>query len=251
MIVGQTEFRHAVLDPDANRPEGLLDGNGQPAGRRFDVYRNNVSVSLSEALETAFPVVRKLVGEQNFKLLARIFLRQHPPTSPLMMFYGAEMPSFLESFEPAKSIGYLPDIASLEVALRESYHAEDSTPVDPETLQAMAPNDLMAATVNLAPSLRLVTSPWPIHAIWTFNTADGAPKPQMVPQDVIVLRPDMDPEPKILPPGGAVFVGALLRGTTFGDALEAATEAEDNFDLSATFALLIGAGAITKIGDKQ
>ena len=249
MIVDQTEFQQAVLDPDAARPEGLLDGVGQPAGRRFDVYRNNVAVSLGEALETAFPVVRKLVGDQNFKTLASVFLRQHPPSSPLMMFYGAEMPTFLEAFEPAKSIGYLPDIARLEVALRESYHAEDSTPVDPNALQAMAPDDLMAATLTLAPSLRVVPSPWPIYAIWAFNSIEGTPKPQMAPEDVLVLRPDMDPEPKVLPSGGATFVNALLQNESLGSALEIASAENNNFDLPATLTLLIGAGAITRIGD--
>ena len=62
MSVTQTEFRSAILDPDVARPAGLVDGQGRAAGRRFDVYRNNVAVSLSEALETAFPVIAKLVG---------------------------------------------------------------------------------------------------------------------------------------------------------------------------------------------
>lgn len=249
MSADQTEFREAILDPSASRPDGLIDGKGQPAGRRFDVYRNNVTVSLGEALETAFPVVRKLVGDQNFKTLASIFLRQHPPSSPLMMFYGAEMPAFLETFEPAKSIGYLPDIARLELALRESYHAEDSTPIDPDVLGKTNPEDLMASTVTLAPTVRLISSPWPVHAIWAFNTVDGAPKPEMVPQDVLVVRPDMDPEPQLLPTGGAIFVNALLNKRSFGDALEAASTQFNNFDLSAVLAILIGAGAITRPGD--
>ena len=248
MIVDEGTFRRAILSPEVARPDGLSDGSGQPAGRRFDVYRNNVAVSLTEALETAFPVIWKLVGDANFKLLAGAFLRQHPPSSPLMMFYGAEMPEYLSSFGPTANLGYLPDVARLELALRESYHAADADPMDPARLQALPPERLLASTISLAPSLRLIRSRWPIHAIWAFNMADG-PKPQAAAEDVAVLRADMDPEPVLLPPGGGAFLAALLDGATLGAAIESATGEVEDFDLSPTLAILIGAHAITDLGE--
>ena len=249
MIVDQSTFRRALLDADAERPEGLTDGAGAPAGRRFDVFRNNVAVSLTEALETAFPVVTKLVGVQNFKLLAGAFLRAHPPQSPLMMFYGAEMPEFLRSFGPTSQIGYLPDVARLELALRESYHAADADPVDTNVIAALAPDELMASRVTLAPSFRLIRSDWPVHAIWAFNTIEGAPKPAMAAEDVAVFRPEYDPAPDLLPPGGGVFLDAIARGASFGDAFDQASSATEGFDLTPLLALLLAKGAIVRIGD--
>lgn len=248
MIVDQTDFRRAILDPKIERPDGLSDGNGQAAGRRFDVYRNNVAVSLAEALETAFPTIAKLVGTQNFNVLAGIFLRQHPPSSPLMMFYGQEMPGFLENFEPAKALGYLPDIARLEVAMRESYHAADHTAVDPKAFE-IAPDMLMASKLEFAASLRLIRSRFPIHGIWRFNHIEGAPKPANAPEDVVILRVEMDPEPHVLPAGGGAFIAALLDEKTLGGAHEAASTETPDFDLAQTLSILIGAGAITTIGE--
>ncbi len=249
MNVDQDTFRQALLDPKAPRPTGLSDGHGLEAGRRFDVYRNNVTVSLAEALETAFPTIVKLVGAQNFKLLATSYLRQYPPTSPLMMFYGKDMPAFIQTFEPTKSIGYLPDIARLELALRHSYHAADATPLDPAILQSTPPDTLMASKPTLAPATRLIRSKWPIHAIWAFNTLPGAPKPTMAAQDTLILRPDLDPEPHLLPPGGGAFVAALLDETTLANAIEAATTEAPAFDLSAMLALLITNNALTDLKD--
>ena len=248
MTLDQTTFHAALLSPEVPRPAGLSDGDGRPAGRRFDVYRNNVAVSLTEALETAFPAVAKLVGAANFKLLAGAFLRQHPPTSPLMMFYGSELPGYLTSFEPTKSRGYLPDVARLELALRESYHAADAAPIDPSELQALAPDVLMASPLTLAPSVRLIRSDWPVHAIWRFNM-DNGPKPAAVAEDTLVLRADMDPDPVLLPAGGGAFVAALFAGTPMGRAIEAATTEADDFDLSQILALLISAIAITAFGE--
>lgn len=249
MIVDQTTFRRALLDPDAGRPDGLTDGTGRPAGRRFDVYRNNVAVSLTEALETAFPVIRKLVGADNFKLLAAAFLRQHPPTSPLMMFYGGEMPDFLGAFGPTSGTGYLPDVARLELLIRESYHAKDANPIDPTELQSLSPDQLTAATLQLSPALRLLQSRWPVLAIWRFNMENGAPKPEMAAEDVLVVRPEMDPTPRLLPPGAATFVKTLMAGETFGAAMDAATRHHEAFDLSQVLTLLIEAQVLTKIGD--
>ncbi|MGL4280159.1 MAG: DNA-binding domain-containing protein, partial [Albidovulum sp.] len=150
----QSDFHAALLDPERPAPHGLTDPEGRPAGRRFDVYRNNVAVSLTEALRQAFPVVRKLVGEAFFTAMAREHARRFPPRSPLLMFYGEDMPGFLAGFPPVAHLGYLPDIARLELALRQSYHAADAKPLAVETLQSLAPEAFLAARIRLAPALR-------------------------------------------------------------------------------------------------
>ncbi|MCW3781936.1 HvfC/BufC N-terminal domain-containing protein [Defluviimonas salinarum] len=241
--MSQSEFRAALLDPSRPAPEGLTGPAGQPAGRRFDVYRNNVTVSLTEALRQAFPVIRKLVGEEFFTAMAREHLRAHPPASPLMMFYGAAMPAFLETFPPVAHLGYLPDIARLELALRQSYHAADAAPVAAEALQTLTPDAFVAARLRLAPSVRLLRSCWPIHAIWTANARNGTAPKQATAEDVLIVRPDFDPEPLLLPAGAAPFVAALAEGRTVGEALDAAGA----FDLTATLGLLLGGSAIVGI----
>lgn len=251
MIVDQTEFRVALLDPERDHPTGLVDGAGRPAGRRFDVYRNNVAVSLTEALETAFPVIRKLVGENNFKTLAGNFLRETPPESPFMMDYGAALPAFLERFAPTAQIGYLADIARLEIALRESYHAEDIAPLDPAVLQGFPPERLLATAFTLAPSVRLVRSSWPIHAIWRFNIEPLAPKPEMTAQDVLVLRPEFDPAPHLLGSGGGVVIAALLGGQTLEAAIDSAATINPEFDASGVVSLLLANGAVTALGETE
>ncbi len=240
-------FASALLDPERERPDGLHDATGGSAGRRFDVYRNNVTVSLIDALMTGFPILTRLLGEENMRGICRLFARSHPPSSPLMMFYGAEMPAFLEDMEQLAHLPYLADTARLELAMRRSYHAADATPVVPEELSELPPEALMRATFALAPSVILVRSNWPIHAIWRFNTEDGAPKPAPGAQDVIVTRPEFDPTCDLLPPGAATWVAALQDGARFGDALEAAQTEAPAFDLTTSLALLLQGGAITSI----
>ncbi len=246
MTVTQTSFRSALLDAQQDRPLGLSDAEGRPAGRRFDVYRNNVAVSLTDALATGFPTIAKLIGEENFNAIAGIFLRQSPPASPLMMHYGAEFPDFLRDFEPLAHLGYLGDVADLELALRRSYHAADATPIAADALASVSPERLGEVTFTFAPAVSVLSSPWPLHAIWAFNMQDG-PKPEAVAQDVVILRPEFDPEPHALPPGGLACLQSLLAGDPLGIAAAKATELEASFDLGVVLTLLLSGNALTSL----
>ncbi len=236
-----TEFAAALLDPGRAVPEGLTGPGGVPAGRRFSVYRNNVVVSLIEALLTGFPATCRQLGERDFRALAGVFLRVHPPTSPLLMFYGAALPGFLEGFAPLRRRPWLADLARLEIALRESYHAADAMPLEAAALAALPPGRMLAAGFGLAPSLRLLSSPWPVLDLWRAETPAA---PAHAAQDLVVLRPAFDPEPHILPPGGARFLAALADGLPLGAAIDAAGP---DHPLSETWTLLLTRGALTSI----
>lgn len=224
--MSQSLFAAALLDPEAAVPAGLVDPMGRPAPKRFSVYRNNVASSLTRALEAAFPTVRKLVGDEFFAAMAVVFLRAHPPKSRVLMLYGEEMPVFLESFPPVAHLGYLPDVARLDQAMRESYHAADSQPLSEAAFQRLLGEDIAALRLRLAPSLRLIRSRWPICAIWAANH-EGGPKPAPKAEDALVLRPEFDPRPWPLPAGGGVLLQGLLAGRTLGESLDAAGETLD------------------------
>lgn len=240
----QSAFTASLLNPQAAVPQGLQNPGGAQASKRFDVYRNNVAVGLSDALETAFPVLRKLVGDAFFRAMAGVYLRKHPPTSPLMMFYGEAMPGFLRRFGPAKSVPYLPDIAALELALRHAYHAADAAPLDAQALGNLAPDALMTARMRIAPAVRVIPSDYPIHAIYRANTIADAPKPVMQPECVLVTRPGFDPEIHPINAAAAACISALSAGQSLGQAM---TTAGDNLDLGATLGLLLAQGAVIEI----
>ncbi|WP_170426490.1 HvfC/BufC family peptide modification chaperone [Ruegeria arenilitoris] len=246
MSVSQTTFHAALLDPSAAVPDGLLDAEDRPAGRRFSVYRNNVAVSLTEAMHQAFPVITRLLGPQNMDGLAGIFLRKHPPSSPLMMFYGEEFPEFLAGMEQLSHLGYLADVARLELALRRSYHAADSQAAATDAL-ALPPEEIVLAKLEFAPSMQVVRSDWPLFSIWRFNSEEGAPKPAPGPEDVLITRPDYDPAPYLLPKGGADWIAYVQAGHTIGEAFEHTSAEFPEFDLGATLALLLQGGAITSV----
>jgi hypothetical protein len=241
--MNQTAFTQALLDPEAPVPAGIVDPQGRPAPRRFSVYRNNVASSLTRALEAAFPTVRKLVGDEFFAAMAVVFLRSHPPRSRMLMLYGEEFPGWLEGFPPVAQLGYLPDVARLDQAMRESYHAADSVPLGEAEFQRLIGADIAGLRLRLAPSVRLVRSRWPVVSVWTAN-AEGGPAPRPGPEDALVLRPEFDPRPHRLPSGGGAFVQGLLAGLPLGQALDLAG---GELDLPGVLSLLISGRAIVGV----
>jgi hypothetical protein len=251
VTVSQDQFRTALLDADHPVPDGLIDGSGRPAGTRFNVYRNTVIVSLIEALRVGFPIVTRILGRGNMEEIARIFVRAHPPQSPVLMRYGAAFPEFLSGLPQLSTLGYLPDIARLELALRNAYHAADAPGLDPAILANMPPDALLQAKVVLAPAVAVLRSNWPIFDIWRFNTLSDAVKPRHMAQDVLVTRPDFDPDPQLLPPGGATWITALAGGATIGGALDAAQGEAPDFDLAVCLTLLLSGHAMTALTPKD
>jgi hypothetical protein len=241
-LTGQTAFAMALLDPGQAAPEGLENPFGGPAGRRFDVYRNNVAVSLTQALETGFPTVRKLVGDDFFKAMAGIYLRANPPSDPRLALYGSSFPGFLARFEPVRRLRYLPDIARLDLGLRQSYHAADAAPF---ATTGLAPAGVLSLKPRLAPATLVMSSRHPVFAIWRYNTETGAAKPDAAPQDVLIARKGYDPAPHLLPPGGLTLARALKGRLTLAEAMTRTLADHPTADIAALVTLFFTTGALT------
>jgi hypothetical protein len=243
----QRAFAAALRDPALALPPGLTGPDGEPGPKRFAVYRNNVAVGLTDALAAAFPAVSRIVGEEFFRLMARAFALSAPPTSPMLLDYGAGFADFIARFEPASSLPYLPDVARLERAWREAYHASEAAALAPDALAAIPADRVAALGLDLHPSLRVVCSRFPALTIWRMNVVDGVPEPVDLDaggEDALVARPVAEVEVRSLPPGGAAFTMALAGGQSIGSATASAMAAAPSFDLAANLAAVIAAGLV-------
>jgi hypothetical protein len=238
----QAAFAAALLDPDAAPPAGLTDGAGRPAGRRFDIYRNNVVASLTEALFAAFPAVARLVGAEFFRAMAGVFLRAHPPGDPRLQLWGGAFPGFLARFEPVAHLPYLPDVARLELALRQSYHAADAAALP---LQGRAPAEILALRPRLAPATLLFASRFPVLSIWRKTTAEPDLEIAWTPERVLVARPGYDPVPQPLPRGGRTLARHLKGRLTLAEAVRAAETLDPDAPMARLLTLFLGPGILT------
>jgi hypothetical protein len=245
---GAADFGRALLDPAAETPSGLVGPDGVSAPKRFNVYRNNVIVSLCDALAQSFPAIGSLLGEDYFRALARAFVLEHPPETPVLLWYGGDFAGFIEHFPPLAAYPYLADVARLEWAWLQSYHAADAAPLDPGALAAVAPEAVGEARLDLHPAARIVNSKWAIWDLVRLNRFDPDPQEALDParpQSVLVSRPDLDVNVLLLRPGGGIFLEALMQGASLSEAAGLALEDCEEFNLSECLSDCLSHGAFS------
>jgi Putative DNA-binding domain len=241
----QYGFSAAVINPGAEIPPGLLDPSRKPSQKRFSVYRNNVIVGLIEALRAHYPATYRLVGDEFFWAMARDYVLLEPPTSPLLFDFGARFPDFIEQFEPAGTLPYLADVARIERAWTETYHAPDQQALGADALSCISSYQIAELCLMLHPSMRVVRSRFPSVRIWRMNVGDDFPSPvdlESGAEDALVVRPNADVDVRSLRPGVASFVRSLAQGKTLMAATEAALSDSSSFEFSSDLAMLIAAG---------
>jgi hypothetical protein len=244
----QRTFASAVLDPGLPVPAAVVDPDGRPCPKRFGVYRNNVFAGLIEVLQDSFPAVCRLIGEECFRAMARRYVTARPPRSPVLLHYGADFPAFVAGFEPIATVPYLAEVARIERAWLEAYHAAEALPLDPAALAAIAPERVGELRFTLHPSLRVVRCRFPALTIWRMNVADGVPGTVDLTdggEDVLVVRPTADVEVRALPAGGARLLWALGHGRPLGAAVRAELPRCTPKDLSMHLGGLLRSGAFT------
>jgi hypothetical protein len=242
-------FAPGLTDPAIAAPRDLVATPGKRVVKRYNVYRNNVTVSLIDALAAIYPAIQRITGVDFFRAMARFHVRATPPASPLLFEYGRDFPSFIESYEYACEMPWLADTARIERAWLDAYHAADLPVLATEALGDIEPAALAGVRFKPHPAARIVRSTYPAVAIFAMNRTEGPVSPlhSNEPEDALVTRPEQEVIVSRLPPGGATFLTALLASASLGEAIAAAFEETASFDLHANLAGMISAGVFSAV----
>lgn len=241
----QTGFRGALLADDERCVAADIapDRLGVPA--RLAVYRHHVLTTLTMTLESTFPVVCRLVDRRFFGWLAACFIRARPPAGPCLFEYGAEFPEFVRTFPACAELPWIAAVAALEWAMNTALYAPDARPLDPERLAAIAPSAPGRLVLRLDPSVTLLTSRWPVDAIWRANQPDARETDEVNlgagPVRLEVRRDGEDVVFRALSTGGFALRQALAAGATLATAVDTALEAEPSLDVAHELRTLLDA----------
>ncbi len=227
-------------------PAGLTARDGTEVERRFDVYRNNVAVSLTAALALRFPVIQRLVGEAFFGPLARLYAATERPLSPVLAEWGDGFPAFLAGFPPLAGLPYLADVARIELARGRAFHAADAAPIDPTRLAAADPERVR---LILHPSVKLLFLSYPAVSIWARNQPGRADLPLVNgPETALILRDAAFQVPvRPVTAGDAALLQFIMDGATLSEAAVSAQQVQAKHDPTPMLVSLMQSGVIVDV----
>jgi len=173
LVQQQTTMGLYLRDPEHNAPPTEME----PA--RAQVYRDLVFANLSSLLSGTFPVLVKVLGDEHWRSLVRIFLRDYRARTPKFGEIAQEFVEFLASEPLALADGSWPpfmvELAHyewVEMALQQS----DAEPV--------AAGD---ATLLLDRPLQVSPLAWPLAYAWPVQRVGPDYQPDVLPAQPTLL----------------------------------------------------------------
>lgn len=246
----QTAFAAAVLG-ESNEIARTVRGSGLDPVQRVQVYRNAVRVRLKDALADIYPVLRRLVGDACFDGVASEFLRQYPPRVGYLHPFGARMAELCARLPVLADLPYLPDVARLEWAWQQAFHAAGAPGLPAQAFAAVPLEQQHAIRLSLQAGASLLGSAYPIGRIFELNQpdyqGDDTVSLDRGGESLLIIRRGFDVRVEPLSAGEYALLAALAASAPLGDALLAAVGAQPDCSVGAVLARHIATGTFTQL----
>jgi hypothetical protein len=164
--------RGDLVEAGAQLDEWLHVPNPARTAERLRVYAGGYPARIRESLAEAYPAVARVVGATAFDDLAQRYAVSVALTSYNLNDAGAQMAAFLHHDPLTRRHPFLPELAELEWRVALAFHAEERPALDPRAL-AWGMEEWSQAELQLQPSLAVLSSDWPLLALWADRDTPG------------------------------------------------------------------------------
>ena len=174
----QADFQAYLIDSTkgAAFKAQIIDDAKVGASKRLGIYYDAYRFRIIEALATAYPKLKMLLGDDLFDSIARSYIDQFPSTFRNMRWVGGHMQTHLKSSLPQHPIAA--EMAQFEWALGLAFDAKDAPILALNDLAAIPPEDWPALKFSFHPSLQVLPLQCNVLQIW--NALDKEETPPTV-----------------------------------------------------------------------
>jgi hypothetical protein len=226
-VAAEARAIRRLLPARAQRLEDLLLPSARMNAReRLDVYASSYFLRLRDVLKLDFAGVAHALGDDAFDDLMREYVTRRPSTSFNLNDYGADVPGFIARKSRVRAVdrrrAFLAELATLERAVEEVFHAPQAAPVALERLQSIPPDRWTDAVFSTIPALRVFQFSFPVNGYLQAVIDKQAPSvPPRMATWTAVYRKGWKPWRARLSREQYLLLLALMRGRPLGAAIAA------------------------------
>jgi hypothetical protein len=133
---------------------------------RLAAYIDGYPARVREAVEDSCPALAHLLGPGAFAGLIERFLGALPAGGYNLNDVPRGLPTFLRADRLATELPFTADLAQLEIAILDAFHAHLLPPFDPTPLATLGLEQWAEVRLVLQAGVDLVRSDWPIRELW-------------------------------------------------------------------------------------
>ena len=214
----QDQFQKALVDGDETVLSDIAENAKEDRRVLLGVYQNAYVSRLIEFLQNDYEKLHAVLGDDQFDEMARAYIKANPSHTRNARWFGAKLPDFLERTEPYIAMPLLADMARLELALIDTFDAEDAPSLALEDLQSLAPDDWPALTFKPHPAVRRFDISTNADEIWSaLHNEEDPPEPEALkdPRGVIAYRPEGMATFRVMAPDEAMMWDEAANGVAF------------------------------------
>ena len=246
----QKSISREILDAQESGVQSLIHAGDFDSSRRIQIYRNNIQHTLTESLQSVFPVTEAMVGEDFFKHLARRYVAQHPPEEGNIHSFGEQLPDFIKTVEEASNLGYLPDIARIDWACHMAFHAQSVPAASIDNLAEFPSAVYEQLVFRPHPSCTFLSSEYPIFDIWNYamnQQENDVPDINAPGQCVLIVRNELEVNVFNIEKELFILLDMSGKNNSLGSILPYIIPTDTNYDLQTGLQKLFSIGAVAAI----
>jgi hypothetical protein len=223
----EAAFQSHILSGDGRIRARIAASGKLDADTRLAIYANAYRSRLIEALDTDYPGLHGMAGDDEFDRLCRAYIDAHPSRYRSLRWFGDRLSDFLRATAPWSGYPVFAEMAAFEWAMSDVFDAADSRLATVENMAKLPPETWGQAWFLPHASVRRLDLRWNVPAAW--KAIDAGEEPPALaesehPVAWLLWRRELSTHFRSLDVDEAWALDALLNGETFAVLCEGLTE---------------------------
>lgn len=207
----------------------IVPGGSLTVDGAFEVYRGGYLARLTEQLGETFATVWRVLGDADFFGLCERYIAAHRSDSYNLSDYGRDFPTFLGGEDDLREFSFLPDLARLELAFHDLFHAPQHRSL--EAAELAATPDLASSRLRFGAAVRLLGFDSRVYGLFQHRNDESVPDLAGIdtPEHVLLFKQAGEVRARVVDAAAALALGAMATGATVEEALERVTASYPDF----------------------